>query len=242
MIEIAISLDSVLLRLSTHGWSVTEHIKHFSHTFTAGKTYGVVGEFGDGAWSLAYLLSGLTLINAGLFPNSKSSITLNGDPVRPRHLKNISCFLKSGVVEEKRKLIFGERTVRQQIMRGLSRSKAGYSLQEIVERFQLSHERLDRPLSHYSGEGYRASLAIGFAYDKKVFACPWLEPDNLHHIGSVGFQQFFHTVKENGAMVIMPTNKIAWVEQFADELIYIEHPYADMLPPELAHISHKAAP
>lgn len=233
MVEISISLENVFLQHSTQGWRALEYIKYFSYTFTGGKTYGIVGEFGDGAWSLAHLLSGLTsLVNHGS-PSSKSSITFNGNSVNPKYLKNISCFLKSGVFEEKRKIVLGERTVRQQIIRGLSRSKISYSLQDIVEYFELSHERLDQPLSHYSGEGYRASLAIGFAYDKKVFICPWFEPSNLHYVGSTQFQKYFDRVKQNGAMIIMATNKMHWAKKLVNEIVYLENPYAHLLPPEL---------
>jgi hypothetical protein len=231
MIEIEIALENQVFQFSAGGWGVTEYIKNFSHVFTSGKTYGIVGEFGDGAWSIACLLSGL--VSLPVHKNlGKSSITLNGMSASRKELYKNSCFLKSGVAEEKR-FALRERTVREQIIRGISHTQGSYSIQDIVELFQLSSERLDQPLSIYSGEGWRASIAIGFAYGKKIFACPWLQPSSLHYVGSVEFQPFFDLVKQSGAIVIMPTNKIIWAEHCADELFFLENPYIHMLPPEI---------
>ena len=39
--------------------------------------------------------------------------------------------------------------------------------------------RLNRPLEFQSGEVWRASMAIGVAFQKKLFCFPWLEPEFL---------------------------------------------------------------
>ncbi len=239
MIEVEVTLANQHLRSSAFGWEIAEYIKHFSQTFVSGKTYGLVSELGDGAWSIACLLSGLAS-----FPindqYSHGALSLNGKLTSRKELQQLSCILKSTVVEEKRS-IWGERTVRKQILRGLAQSHSNYSLQEIIQIFQLTPERLDRPLRQYSGEGWRASLAIGFAYGKKIFVCPWLSPTFLYRVADPQFLSYFDLVKQSGAMVVIPTNKMQWAKNLTDEVIYLESPYAHSLPQEFIEVHTKNA-
>lgn len=234
MIEIKVNLENIFLHGETFAWRVPEHINHFSQTFMGGKIYGIVGELGDGAWSIAHLLTGQISLRQFSQSSDVNTILFNGKFVNQKQLKQSSCILKFGIKENEKKRFRKEKTVRQQIQGGLAKNKIDHSFEEIVKTFQLTEGRLDRPLRMYSSEGWRASLAVGIANGKIVFGSPWLTPSYLHYIGSGKFQKYFEFIKNSGAMIILPTNKTSWVESMADELIFMENTWKSMLPPELA--------
>ena len=48
------------------------------------------------------------------------------------------------------------------------------SVEDVIRKFHLTPERLSVRLSVLSWERWRASAAIGYAYNCKIFCFPWL--------------------------------------------------------------------
>jgi ABC-type glutathione transport system ATPase component len=177
-----------------HKFCMIDELKEFNLIIEPGKVYGLIGSIGLGGWLLSYLLAG----RDHHFQNSSDSpITLNGEPVHSEALKKLSCYVGEGVAEIPYRYyrrypwiltwkIRGIKTVAEQISEGIQRTSNRYSLQEIVDMFELTglHEkgRIHRPLEFNSGERWRASLAIGFAFQKKLFCVPWIEPYGIKYL------------------------------------------------------------
>jgi len=180
----------------------------FTADFSSGNAYGLIGECGMGGWALSYVLSGKTEIQSG-------EISLDQTPVTSSFLSKIGCYVGEGYLN---KSLFGEKTIRQQIIEGLKANDINFSLQEIIDLFELSQSRLDRKMGQISNERWNASAAIGFAHGKSIYCFPWL---NTAWINTLN-QRIEHCVrilKQFGAIVIIPTSNASLLNQIVDSTI-----------------------
>jgi ABC-type glutathione transport system ATPase component len=222
-----------------HRWSIVDSIEDFTGVFEAGKIYGIVGELGFGGWLLSYLLSGKSL-NLELEQLTKPNIFLDGKEVKiNKELQNISCYVGEGVAEIpynrletypnyiSRKL-FNIKTVAEHIEQGIRSSCNQMSLEEITELFELSglgekkesRGRINRPLEFQSGEVWRASMAIGTAYKKKLFCIPWTEPLYVKYFITDYNSKFIKIIKELGATVIIPISYEGYLKNIPVDCFY----------------------
>ena len=63
--------------------------------------------------------------------------------------------------------------VKKAISAAIRKNKLDATLAEIQERFCLTPEREDRRLFQLSGERWRASAALGYAENKRIFYAPY---------------------------------------------------------------------
>jgi ABC-type glutathione transport system ATPase component len=217
-----------------------DSIKDFNLTIESGKIYGLVGSLGTGGWLLSHLLSGR---DPQFFNNLElvdSHITIDGLPANNKLLKSISCYIGEGVAEipykkynsypskltlKLRKI----KTVAEQILEGITRSTNMLSLQEIANLFELTDinesGRIYRPLEFNSGERWRASLAIGFAFQKKLFCAPWIEPHGIDYILSEQNIKYLKILQEAGAAIILPVSSERYVAGIADEIVHLKETF-----------------
>jgi hypothetical protein len=68
----------------------------------------------------------------------------------------------------------------------------------------------------------RASMAIGFAYGKKLFCCPWMQgaPYSNYIIGEYN-RKYIQILKEHNVVVIIPVMKKEELINIADDFIYL---------------------
>ncbi|NOU68804.1 hypothetical protein GC096_32800 [Paenibacillus sp. LMG 31461] len=103
------------------------------------------------------------------------------------------------------------------------------SLQEIANLFELTgmneSGRIYRPLECNSGEGWRASLAIGFAFQKKLFCAPWVEPHGIEYILSEYSRKYLKILQEAGAAIILPVSNEKYVASIANEVVHLKESF-----------------
>jgi hypothetical protein len=81
-----------------------------------------------------------------------------------------SCYIDHKVYP----LFSSSKTVKNLIKKGLKKSKLPYSVDEIEELFELTKDRVERPIRQVGNERFRSMGAIGFAFGKEIFCFPWL--------------------------------------------------------------------
>ncbi|MDI4645862.1 hypothetical protein [Cohnella hashimotonis] len=203
-------------------FSMIDSIKDFTMDIQSGRIYGVIGGLGLGGWLLSYLLAG-----KGMDYKSSSSITMNQKSISSSDMRNISCYIGEGVAEYP----YGKKyfcpflkkriTVKDQINQGIKTSNNKYSVQQICELFELS-VRADRPLEANGIEVWRASIAIGFAFQKALFCAPWLEAQWFPYLLNAYNKRFFSILKAHGSAVLLPVSHEKYVQDIADEIVYLK--------------------
>ncbi|MNI18859.1 hypothetical protein D3C73_722790 [compost metagenome] len=108
-------------------------------------------------------------------------------------------------------------TIREQLARYNSSS---YTIDELIDLFELSPSRLDREMKYISNERWNASTAIGLANGKLVFAFPWLD-DIWKDAIKVRIRHCSRILKQNNCIVIIPTTNLYLIEDIVDEIIYL---------------------
>lgn len=219
-------------------WRIIDSIEEFSASFEEGSINGIIGELGHGGWLLSAILCGKiideTLVN---------TITISGMPSDIESLRRISCYVGEGVAEAPyRKLqnypgkimrkIIGVKTVMEHIREGVIKSKSKLSAYEIAEMFELTgisdndekNGRINRPLEFQSGEVWRATMAIGVAYKKKLFCFPWLEPEFIAYVLSNHNQKYIERIRDIGGTIIIPVSNIGYFNNKIDQTIFLKKP------------------
>ncbi|WP_206109346.1 hypothetical protein [Paenibacillus sp. HB172176] len=217
-------------------YRILDTITGFSASLTAGSINGLVGEMGSGGWLVSYLLAGR--IND---LTESSAILLNGQVIGNQTLRDISCYVGEGVIESpyrklknypgrlKRKIL-NVKTVADQIKLGILKTNNTMTLEKISELFDLSglneknerNGRIYRPLEFQSGEVWRASMAIGVAYQKKLFCFPWLEPHYLKYILAGVNLEYIKMLKEMGCMLLIPISDDNYLKDISTQNLYLK--------------------
>ncbi|BBH19479.1 hypothetical protein Back11_08240 [Paenibacillus baekrokdamisoli] len=189
-----------------------DNLDSFSHEFETGKVYAVVSEPGYGGWALSYLLSGKTKGFTG-------DIYINDTRITSDSLSSYGgWYLGEGVTRKKN--IFGfkrELTVREQIECAPSNQ---YSLEELIQLFDLSLTRIERAFRYISNERWNASTAIGLIYGKQIFCFPYIK-DDVKDIIWYRLKYNSAIIKQHKGITIIPVQSASIVEEFVDEIIYL---------------------
>lgn len=201
-----------------HDWC-----SEFSYHFREGKSYALIGECGDGGWLLSTILTGRNKQNQG-------EILLNGNEISQKELQSISCYVGEGILNKKIGIF--KNPIRKQISTGLKYSKQeGYTENDIAKLFGLREDRLSYDVEELSWARWRASIAVGFAFNKKVFCFPWCNTWMINElILNGGIHRCIDILTKNGAIVVIPTGNKESAEFLVDEVINL----AKSLPSERA--------
>jgi len=147
----------------------------FSYKFYSG-IYFLQGEVDCGAWSFACSLLDASYIkeeNYGkLLSNGTNfkSITLNGKNIDYTNFAEIAN-LSFHVGQYK---MYKKKTFGLVLRETLKKSKSTYTVDELVDKFELLPEFLDQEIRTLNMRMWGCFPAIGFAQNKKIFVFPWL--------------------------------------------------------------------
>ena len=181
--------------------------------FEPGKVYGIIGEHGEGGEIISSFMSGRIKTDCSLLRNS--------DPLSYDDIKKIGWY----VGKKEFNLYHMEISARKALKRALKCSERYENMEQVIEEFGLTEDRLDLKISWYSGERMRVSLAIGYASNKKLFCFPWMNSNDLYHIfQSTHLMRFFDKLRADGCIVIIPTCRKEAIENVVDEIIEIGNP------------------
>lgn len=219
-------------------WTMLDEINNFSSHFESGKIYALVGKGWNGGWALSYFLTGRSEENERCY----DSVYVNGEKANSLLFRKIACYIGEGVSEHpfqsiKRyrnkftRKLFGIKTVAEQIQQGILFSNNRYSYEDVAAMFELTgvyeHDerngRIHRPLAYQGNEIWRASMAIGFAYGKKVYAAPLMMPnkDWLNYIIGDYNRRYIELLRSHNSIIIIPVHNDQQVKNWADEIIYL---------------------
>lgn len=98
------------------------------------------------------------------------------------------------------------KSIREQIIAGVKANHCDLNADIIQNMFELSEPRVGRSIKYMSGVRWKASIAIGYAYGKKIFCYPWMNSYDVKLFG----EQITKSIKvltDNNCTVIFPTTK-----------------------------------
>lgn len=215
----------------------------FSYTFTGGKTYALIGSPGSGNCALTYILYGKEALRTD--PEG-GQILINGQTADNAMLSENVCYVGHRLIGEPdrdcvlKHFVKGRSkrwTIAELINRGLEKTQSKYSLKDIAEIFHLSgynypNGRLYRTIELTSGERWMASIAIGYAYGKKIFAYPLLTDNFFHYITFPAQNGIFDFLKSEGAIILIPSVYAEQTSEFCDETLFMNRINNDKLEEE----------
>ncbi len=202
-----------------HGYSrYTEHLYEESFLLEKGKMYGFLGEHGEGGGGISWLLSERAKLE-------DEKVNVFGKEYGKGETVEEGWCLGEGIPGM-------DKTARREIAAALKMSKSSLSVQDIVDKFHLTEDRLDVKVRYYSGEIWRLSAAIGYALGKKIFCFPSLDTLMLVElVRSAAFFIYFEKLRREGCILILPSSNREILESLADEIIELNNPrFRDLSP------------
>lgn len=205
---------------------VSEYFSYITTEFEAGKVYCIDCGLGYGGWALSWALTGKYKLDQSL---TKGTIKLDGKEISNSKLKELGCPVGltgyEGTFSEKK-------SVRKLLTKTIAKNPRFSSIKELQDIFKLAEGRLDRGIKSYSGERWRASLALGFGAGKKVYGFPWLKPEFVGTYKDLWMKEMIGFLKSEGCIVIIPTNYHDSFSDLFDKVLRFEKPTGSIrMPP-----------
>ena len=127
------------------------------------------GEIDSGLWAISYFLSMFGADKKSIILHETPIIQLNGCNMSMEQIQSKAVYLDASFPFFRNSF-----SVCKNIEKGLRKSKSDFSVCDISTMFELTKERLDRPISACGNEKLRAMAAIGFSYGKIIYCYPWM--------------------------------------------------------------------
>ena len=162
--------------------------------------------------ALSYLLTGRVQLH-------NTNIKINGISISKKELEQISCYVGSS---SSKKRFFNKPTVRDEINNALTFSNISMNIEDIVNYFSLTPSRLDRLLKYTGNEHWRASLAIGYSNEKKIYCFPYVTEELSLELVRLRIDEFIIRLKNEGNIIIIPSDKKTELIKVSDELCYVK--------------------
>ncbi len=194
-----------------HSFRHNEHLYEGTYKFEKGKMYGILGEHGEGGGGISWLLSGRDVIR-------DEKITVFGKEYREGESVEEGWYLGEGIPGM-------DKTARKEISAALKMSKSSLSVQDIVDKFHLTEDRLDVKVRYFSWELWRLSAAIGYALGKKIFCFPAIDTHMIIEIvRNTAFYIYVEKLRREGCILLLPSSSREILESLADEIIELNNP------------------
>ena len=187
-----------------------------SFTLFAGKSYGVISDFGCGGWGLITSLAGR---GSG---NYSGNIYVNEKASSPSELSLYSCFVTESVfpsINSKNNLL----SPKECISKALIISEQPYSVADIKDIFHLSNERFERSLDSVSGEIWQISLAINFSLGKIIYCYPWLNEIDISWFEIAFKSGIIDFLKKQGKIILIPSSQNKTLKRICDHTMKFHH-------------------
>lgn len=185
--------------------------------FEKGNIYGIVCEHGGGGESISRFLSNEESLK-------QEKIYIDDVEAESSDIKKIGWYVGKTLYSQG--IITKELSIRKALEYAIKRYKRYENVEDIIEEFHLTTDRLDYSLSrNCEWEMWRASLAIGYASNKTVYCFPWMNTLFFYDcMYNSSVFRFFNKLKSEGAVIILPTSRKENVCGFVDKVIQIENP------------------
>lgn len=190
-------------------------INDFSTSFDFGKCYCIDSDLGNGSWALSWIVSGKV-------KQGKGFVSIDGNILNTKkRKKNSQCV----GIDGHGFIMLKKKTIENQILEGLRRTnfKNAKDVLSVAEMFKLNKLKLDRILRHVSAMRFKASMAIGHAFDKKVYCFPWMAQDWISNFDDIWLRELILYLKSTGALIIIPTKYSQEMKGLFDEVVEINN-------------------
>ena len=228
--------------------SLYDILFRFSYTFTGGKTYALIGSPGSGNCALTYILYGKQPLRTDC---DGGQILINGQIADNAMLKKNVCYVGQRTIGEPDRKSLLKRFIKDHTKRwtiaeliniGLEKTQSKYSLKDIAEIFHLSgydnkNGRIYRTIEFTSGEKHLASLAVGYACGKRIFAYPMLTDNFFHYVEFAAESGIFDFLKREGAIILVPAVYVEQTAEIVDETVCMNKIKQKAIEAELKRIS-----
>lgn len=183
-------------------------LKRGNYDFTSSKVYALVDNPARNGYALSCLLAGLA--NLG-----KNQVKVDGNLLDLSELKKISCFIGKG----RQGFFKNSITVKQQIIKALNESKNMLSFDAIMDKFNLTPERVDRRLAYTGNEHWRASIAIAYAGRKRIYCSPFIDEQIWDDYLRLQLEKWIRMLRDEDCVVFLPVNGISKFYDLVDEIV-----------------------
>lgn len=190
-----------------------DYINNNTFIFEKGRIYGIVCEHGGGGEFISSILS-------SRIECLQEKIYIDNREVSFYDIQKISWYVGDSVYSKGR--IKREISVRKALDYSIKKHQRYKNINEIINEFHLTPGRLNYSISKYSWERWRASLAIGYASNRKVYCFPWMNTLLFYDcMRNSSVYTFFNKFKDEGSIIILPTSRHENLEGLVDEIIEI---------------------
>ena len=173
-----------------------------------GKIYGLISEYGQGCMYLSYLLGG----NIEL---GELNVTINDNPIKQEELKSISWNLEP----EKN---YRNKRVKDYLEKTLKLNFINETYEALTDIFGLVKSADNLKFGNLSGERWRASTALGYALNKRIFYAPYECSMFYYQMEQRGLFKALRYLTEKGAIVFLPVGSDHYIKKYVDECIYLD--------------------
>lgn len=186
-------------------------LNNVSITVPKGSIFGLLGPNGAGKTTLIRIINQITLPDKG-------SVLLDGEPLRPHHIKDI------GYLPEERGLYktmkVGEQVLYLAQLKGLTKAEAKKRLNHWFDKFEIS-DWLNKKIQELSkGMAQKIQFIVTVLHKPKllIFDEPFsgFDPINVNLIKDEILQ-----LREEGATIIFATHRMESVEELCDDIALI---------------------
>ncbi|MCR5737708.1 MAG: hypothetical protein K6G64_08675 [Eubacterium sp.] len=210
-IKIVIEKDRLIRINNPFGDIYSDYISRNSFEFFKGKSYGIVCEYGSGGEALSLLLSG------------EISMQLEKSFIDEKEVQKIDSGWYVGKKIMSKGVIKREISKEKAFKIAIDEYNKFHDINEIVSMFNLLPNKLEYGFSNNcEWERWRASLALGYACNKKIFCFPWMNTMIFYDCmyNSQVFK-YFDDIKRDGGIIILPTSRKENIEGLVDDIIEI---------------------
>ncbi len=181
-----------------------------------GKCYCFDAELTSGGWGLSWIIAGQAEPYSG-------KIFLNDREFSKKERRKLSQCVGMDVNDY---FIPRKKTIKNQIKKGLglTKYKNASSIEEVMERFSIDKERVGRKIENVGPMMFKASLGIGYAFNKRIYCFPWLWQKSILSFKDLWLKEQISFLKEKGSLIIIPTKYSLDMKDLFDEVIEFKHP------------------
>ena len=194
-------------------WGVeySDYLKKISLSVKTGKIYGIISEYMEGGDTISALLS-------NQIPWERGKAYLDDIEVPLARIQEMGWYIGKSVYSKG--IFHREISMRKALNHAIKDYGRYTKLDDIIEDFGLSEDRLNMKLRMYSYEKFRVSMALGYACKKTFFCFPWMSSSFFYNwILNSSVYRFFRQMRGEGCTFILPTSRRINVEGFVDEII-----------------------
>ena len=216
-IKLVIENDRFIDINNPFGEKSLDYVCKNTFVFEKGKIYGIVCEHGSGGESISRLLSNVASLK-------KEKIYIDDAEAKVEDIENLGWYVGKGIYSQG--FMRKEVSSRKALEYAIKKYRRYEKIADIIEEFHLTSSKLDYGISrNCEWEKWRASIAIGYASNKKVYCFPWMDTLRFYDcMYNSSVFRFFKKMTREGAIIILPTSRKENVAGLADSIIQIHSP------------------